>query len=761
MLTAAAPSPSLTTTLRTMPEAELTNLLRRRSDLAVPQPAGFDALAGRARTALSVSRALDLLDEHTLRVFDGMRVVAERDDGGPVCSTGELYTVAAELDDVDAALLRLRELAVVWGPNTQLRFPDTAAEAAGPYPAGLGRPAAELGPDAAALASDPAALRRAVLAAPQQARTVLDRLATGPPVGTVTDAYADSDADTPVRWLIAHHLLAPIAEDAVELPREVGVLLRRDDGPLGPLRAQPEPKRPATTDPAGVDAAGAAQICEVVRLTTMVLDAMAQQPVAALKAGGIGMQSLHRLARAVDLSDHDAAVLLEAGYAAGLLGREPTTGAWLPSGAFDGWQAASLSTRWARLAHAWLRSDRDARLVGTHPGQSKPTTPLSGALASRSAPRHRREALTVLAEQPAGAPAAAGTVVDICAWRHPRRRADTAVHEALAQAEFLGVIAAEALTGYGRLLLDHPPAPSDPLGVEVAGADPLLAALDAVLPAPVEHLVVQSDLTVVAPGPPSPLLAAELALLTQRESAAVFRVTEASLRAALDAGHSADDLHQIFARRSEGPVPQALTYLIDDMARKHGGLRAGAAGAYVRSEDESLVAQALADRRLASAHLRRLAPTVLTSPTPLPLLLAALREAGYAPIAEDALGGAVIDHSTGARAPRSEHPPAAQDPTPRVDGAPLAALVEQLRQSDARTPAPESADVDVAAVLLDAVPDRAPVWVEYVDSHGEAVRKLLRPVSVASGYLRAEDKRTDMLHTIALHRIRSAAPATV
>ena len=37
--------------------------------------------------------------------------------------------------------------------------------------------------------------------------------------------------------------------------------------------------------------------------------------------------------------------------------------------------------------------------------------------------------------------------------------------------------------------------------------------------------------------------------------------------------------------------------------------------------------------------------------------------------------------------------------------------------------------------------------------------RLVRPVSMGAGYLRAEDDRTEMLHTFALHRITAAVVA--
>jgi len=45
-----------------------------------------------------------------------------------------------------------------------------------------------------------------------------------------------------------------------------------------------------------------------------------------------------------------------------------------------------------------------------------------------------------------------------------------------------------------------------------------------------------------------------------------------------------------------------------------------------------------------------------------------------------------------------------------------------------------------------------------VDAHGATNSRLVRPISIGAGYLRAEDERTEMLHTFALHRITAAIP---
>jgi hypothetical protein len=358
---------------------------------------------------------------------------------------------------------------------------------------------------------------------------------------------------------------------------------------------------------------------------------------------------------------------------------------------------------------------------------------------------------------------------------------------ALTEAAWLGVVGLDALTRYGRLLLDeaHGRADADdPLGIhagEESRSDPVVAELDALLPAPIDHVLLQADLTVVVPGPPEPTLASELALIAEAESrgaAGVYRVTPASVRRALDSGYSAADLHALLRRRSRTPVPQTLEYLVDDVARRHGGLRVSTAGAYLRGEDEALIGEVFADRRLSHLALRRLAPTVLTTPHTVSRLLQELRDAGYAPVPEDASGAMVLTRPKAPRAPArpAPRPGRTDDFDPRhLSGPRLAAVVEQLRLGDrlaraarrtsqAATPVgPDGtplgrgqAHTQALNTLVQALRDQTRVWVGYVDAQGATAARLVRPVSMGSGYLRAEDDRTDTLHTFALHRITSA-----
>src|SRR4029434_1499070 len=122
-----------------------------------------------------------------------------------------------------------------------------------------------------------------------------------------------------------------------------------------------------------------------------------------------------------------------------------------------------------------------------------------------------------------------------------------------------------------HLSLVAPGAPVSARSEEGAAADSR-----GLLPEPVDHVLAQPDLSLVAPGPLVSELADTLAVMADVESsggATVFRVSEATCRRALDFGWSASDLHEFFARSSRTPIPQALDYLIDDVTRQHGRLR--------------------------------------------------------------------------------------------------------------------------------------------------------------------------------------------
>src|SRR5699024_215852 len=126
---------------------------------------------------------------------------------------------------------------------------------------------------------------------------------------------------------------------------------------------------------------------------------------------------------------------------------------------------------------------------------------------------------------------------------------------------------------------------------DMSDAERMLARL---LPSPVDHVMLQADLTAVAPGPLENRLARQfeqLAMIESRGGATVYRFSARTVRRALDAGWDRDSIHTFLADHSRTPVPQPLTYLVDDLAGRHGHLRVrrarpgAAAGCLLHNDD--------------------------------------------------------------------------------------------------------------------------------------------------------------------------------
>src|SRR3954447_20947664 len=691
------PPATLAGWLRTRSDEQLSALLAARPDVARPAPSDLVALASRLAVPVSVDRALDELDATTLQVLDVV-LLAPTDGVAP----DELIAALPDLPDdvLEAAIERLTTRALLWGDDV-LRAPDPVRRSVR-HPAGLGRRATEL---RLQLPSDlPAALAEL----PADELSVLERLAGERPVGHLPDSPADG-ARTPARRLLQRGLLARIDALNVELPREIGLLLRGDH-PYGPPRMRPEPAV-AAQDQATVDRRAAGAALESVGKVGELLVVLEEEPAGLLRSGGVGVHDQKRLARVLHVSEPEAAWLLELAYTAGLLDvGGPHRDEWLPTRTYDIWREQDLPDRWAALAVGWLAGVRLPSLAGQRDVAGKAVNPLSPDLVRHTAPAIRRSALTVLAEFPPGSGLADDDLVALLRWRTPRRADRLApVPAMLTEAARLGVVVGGVLSTAGRGLL-------------ISGEDGAGDGMRGLLPAPADHVLAQPDLSLIPPGPLVAELADTLAVVADVESsggATVFRVSESSVRRALDSGWSATDLHDFFARASRTPVPQALDYLVDDVARQHGRLRVGAIESYVRSDDHGLLSQVLNDRRTESAELRRLAPGVLVSGLGADEVLGVLRDARYAPAGESP-GGAVLTRPPAPARAAGRRPGVEPVPMGRpLSADDLAATVREIRAGDAALAARRSEPVrqipgvttaSTLEVLSRAVREGAPVW---------------------------------------------------
>ncbi len=406
----------------------------------------------------------------------------------------------------------------------------------------------------------------------------------------------------------------------------------------GQGRAAPEPP-PLRGIPNGsreVNQAAADAALSALRATAGMLSRWGVAPVPVLKSGGLGIRELRKAAASVDVDLRAATLYTEVARAAGLLAASGWTGGeWLPSRAFDAWRDTAAADQWAALASAWLAMTRVPALVGARDEHGGLRGALGAGLDRVDAPRVRSWVLGQLATVPPGESVSVQAVLRRLAWRWPRGQHQLQAmlaKTAMAEAAQLGLTGLGALSAPGRaLVLDGLPAAA--------------AALAGILPEPVDYVVLQADMTAVAPGPLGGGLDRELTVAADVEStggATVYRFSADSVRRALDAGRSGEGLLEFLQQRSRTPVPQPLRYLIEDVARRHGQVRVGGASSYIRSEDAAVLAEIAADRRAAALRLRLLAPTVLVSLADRGDVIGVLRKLGYSPAAESADGAVEI-----------------------------------------------------------------------------------------------------------------------
>ena len=807
--------PTFSEHLRSRSDADLVVLLGRRPDLADPAPSTLVSLAARATSRFSLERALAAVDASVLQVLEA--VVALHDIRPAVTAADVAAVLGAPMPD---AVTRALDLALLWGDGAALHPAPGLGELVGPYPAGLGPAAAEVGPESTVRAAlddalttslpsptDPAARGRAVahlLAdAPPGAREVLDALTWGPPVGRLP-APSSVAARAAVDWLQAHGLLRLVDDARVVLPRQVGLALRGGRTHREPAATEPHPvgdHRPGAT----VEAESVRAAQDVIRLVAALVREWERVPPPVLRSGGLGIRELRRLAAQLDVDDSLAALVVELAGAAGLVvddaEDQPT---FSPTLDVDDWLDADLPERWATLATAWLTMTRTPWVVGGRDERGELRAALDPELSRPWAPRLRHAVLDVLAAREPGTVLGADDVVTVLRWRTPRSVPPLAAVEAtLAEAGALGVLGAGSLSVAGRALLRGPERSTGqtagrPTGQPTEHQAAAANAIAAVLPAAVSELLLQGDLTGIVPGRPTRDLAALLeraARVESRGAAVTVRFSIESVRAALDAGQTADELLTELATYARGPVPQPLAYLVRDAARRHGRVRVGSALGYVRSEDPMLLAGLVEDAGLADLGLVRIAPTVLVANATPAALLAALRDRGLAPAGEGPDGQVVHARPivrrvrAGGRRRRGAGGVITSVPSPaaalsngsaaRPRSGPddpsgderLAVLVPALRRAETQarsdrakssgelSPGTDSAGsgtvdpVAALATLREAAADGREVWLEIVGPQGTPRRRRVRPLRVDAGRVRAVDTERDAELTVAVHRI--------
>jgi hypothetical protein len=602
-----------------------------------------------------------------------------------------------------------------------------------------------------------------------------DGTAEGPAAaGTLAEAAGRAMGTADPDALVACHSAVDVLYDLGLLWGGVGALRTvqavRDLGLDHTPPAWPRPtlipgsSRPLTE----VDEQAALHARATVARVRELVDDWSLTPPAVLRSGGLSLRDFAGLARSLQADWPLASLTIELAHAARLVADDAEESPhWVPTDHADTWLARSPAEQWAELVESWLSLPRLAWVA------DEKTQVLSQARDRRAVPVLRRQVLELLVELPAGVVLDPVNAVAVLDDRQPRRGGDLrrqALHATLAEAVELGLLGAGALSTAGRVLLTTDAADASS---RRARATAVADAMSAALPAEVDEVLIQADLTMVAPGPLTSGAARSLRLLADVESrghATVFRISEDSIRRALDAGWDAATIQTTLAAMSRTPLPQPLTYLIDDVARRHGAVRVGAALSYLRCDNPETLVAAVGDRRLRSLALTRLADTVLVCQAPPSEVIATLRASGYAPAAESADGALVIrrPQERRIRAPR------AAVTTRRVPEAALVqAAVRAVRAGDraasrgavvtgpaATTAAPSLSTTAIVGTLSAALADAMPIWIGYADNNGAVTQQIVDPIRLGGGVLTAFDHRTEQVRSFTVSRVTGVAALT-
>ncbi|MEH6820882.1 MAG: helicase-associated domain-containing protein [Dietzia psychralcaliphila] len=763
----------------------LVRLCELRADVASPPPASLGVLASRLRLPASTARAMGTLTWPELLVLATAAALGA--DSGPVPLGAVSGRLGVDHDEpaFRAAVDTLRDLALFWGDPAHVRIVPVTGAAVEAAPVQAPLPGEPVGTDLDTAWSGLSERALGVLGAVARGRTPVGALGSGASetvraaASELVDAglaevtgTADGEVVVPRAHALdrARHGARPSGSSLLDVPVwSAPGASTRGSASSGTTTWTTT----GTTVADRADASGGVAALDLLHRCDAVLAALSLHPAATLKAGGVGVRELRRVARAAGVDEHELPLLLEVLAAAGLIAVGDTDvgdagfdSVWAPTESADVWSARDRARRWAELVLAWWSMPRAPWRVGSEI-EGGGTVPALGDPIGPPASGGRDRVLRALSELDPGSEPGDDLLPEVVRWFSPvwfSRAGSRPCTQTVSEAKRLGLVVGTAATSAARLLTSGTPT----AGLPTAGlptVDDLEPVLTAALPDPVSEVIVQADLTILAPGPLVPELAADFALLADVESAGAattYRVTEKSLRRALDSGRTAAGIRDLLARTSITPVPQSLDYLIEDVARRHGRLRVGAALSFIRCDDPSLVAQVLGSPVAESCALRSVAPTVLISQARPLDLVEALREHGYAPVVEDTSGTVVALTRPVARISATSPGRAPRVPTRAATPAELRAAITAMRSADrvrsARGGSGSGYTGESAiARLHEAAGSGTAVTVSVVDAQGRSTSRLIIPASVAGGRIEGVEPDSAEAVTLPLHRVISVS----
>jgi hypothetical protein len=418
---------------------------------------------------------------------------------------------------------------------------------------------------------------------------------------------------------------------------------------------------------------------------------------------GISLADTKRIAALTGKELDFVRAIFELSAAAGLI--SSVDGRWALTARATDWVAMSAKARWQLLAATWIE------LLG------------ADAMAELAAEVLR-----------------GGSLNQALRESFPLERFDAVSRfgHILSYSELLGLAVDGAASSWTLKLLQG--------GVEDASG-----SIEASLPTTQGRIIIQGDLSVIAPGPLNTDDERELRAFVDIEQAGLasrYRLSALSVSFGMESGLSADQMKSTLQRLSGGPLPQPVEYLLNDAVKRFGRIRvvedSRSGGCFVLSNDPTLLTELANDSRLKPYNLIRIDSESLSSRFARDILYFGLREVGHTAIRTDRSGSVI--------SPLKVVAAAAQ----KAESGDWVETVERLRESD-QSISSSSDDEAVMRQIMLAIKSKAKIAVTFVGQNDTEQTLLLEPNGVANGRMRARDRKADIERTIPIANISAVS----
>lgn len=274
----------------------------------------------------------------------------------------------------------------------------------------------------------------------------------------------------------------------------------------------------------------------------------------------------------------------------------------------------------------------------------------------------------------------------------------------------------------------------------------------AMLPQPMRKLIIQADLSLIAPGPlptQDEISLRRFANTEQIGLASTYRLSSLSISHGLESGLTISDIRNLLLELSSKNLPQPVEYLLNESSSRFGRLvvRRGetsgdisAERVIISSSDPVLIAEILNDAKLKPFSLTKLADGSITTRFEAEVIYFALRELNFVAIQTDSEGKVI--------SPLALH----GEKNAQELQSSITSDIERLRaQEDKLGTYPD--DDDLHRQIQLAIKSKSSATFTVTSSAGSEIQMLLEPIGIANGRLRAKDRKADIERTLPVSSI--------